>query len=206
MSPRPPRVPAGKALPFPGGSPQDPNTALKQQHQQWSWDRTHADLRCRFGLWDRFRGWHWVCALGSGCRGCPRLNPAEHPCSLPCPASLPWSHEPDWGPGPSSPTCTAAGTGNKPTLPWLIPPLSALPRKGFQGIQTVGKQPPLPAAGGRMGCCVPRTSLGHWHSPAPLGTPLVSSTKRQDSPAKKNLWDTGLKSFTKGNIFAKESL
>lgn len=31
VSPGPSRVPAGKASPFPGGSPQDP--ALKEQHQ-----------------------------------------------------------------------------------------------------------------------------------------------------------------------------
>ena len=82
----------------------------------------------------------------------------------------------------------------------------ATPKKGFQGIEAVGKQPPLPAAGRRARCCGPRASLGHWHPPAPLGIPWYPGRKGRASPSKRRLWDPDLKSSAQGNISAKEPL
>lgn len=152
------------------------------------WNQSHVDLRCRFGLWDSFGGWNCVCALGSGHRTAPTQNPAFLLLALPCISPLlPQAQLGSWSLHPDSHShrhgeqthCPLADPSDpsficRETLPDRLP--------GHSGS---GQTASLPAAGRRMRCRVLRTSLGHWHPPAPLGTPVASSSKRQDPPAKK---------------------
>lgn len=149
-------------------------------------------------------GWQQGCAWGSRCRGWLGLSPIRASLLPNLPCIPPWSHEPAWGPGTSTPACTVADVGKKPALPWQIPPLSAnglSPKRVFRAFRQWANSLLCPLqAGGRD-----TVALEHPWGTGILRHPPVPRVKRQ-GPLSKRDPDPDSKSSMQGNISAEELL